>query len=138
MDGKMIDYIDNIFLQPNKKIITVYKIFKKVNNQYYNLDQRFQFSENDWNSCYWDKDQKRFDDIILKNNNVEYHSGFHSFIEYEESKIVYSKFYDNEIYKLYCCQAKFRLLYGTKLYLNIGKVNVCVSRGIKMLKELEV
>ena len=137
----MINLITKTFLQPNKKQVTVYKIFKIIDGNYYNLNGMFKFSKIDWNSCYWSLDKKRFDNIILKNNRIEYPTGFHSFMDYEQSYKVFNNrySYSDSIFVLCECKIKFRLVYGVENYkLNDDdfETKICISRGIKILKEL--
>lgn len=137
----MINNIIKKFILPNKKEIIVYKIFKIIEGNLYNLNGSFQFSKLDWNSCYWDGNKNRFDNIILEcNNGDKYECGFHSFTSIETSKIIYNKLYNNHNYIIYQCRIKYRLAEGTKNYVFEDKIilesRILVSRGIKIIKEI--
>ena len=149
--------ITRTFLQPNKKEITVYKIFVKPTNKYFSIyefftDQypninNFEFPPiGEWISCYTDVNGLKFPDKLIDpfDEEILYSCGFHSFMNYEQSQLVFkSNLYNNIIVDCVLCEcrAKFRLHYGILNYMiDRKKINteICVSRGIKILKELEV
>lgn len=139
----MIDQITRVLILPNKKIITTYKIFKKIDGCYYNInqynDRSFKFPPiGEWISCYWDYDKTRWDDIILKNNSIEYHTGFHSFTSFEDSKIIFNKLFNSPEYRLCKCHVKYRLIEGLKNYEfeNIIQTKILITRGLKIIKEI--
>ncbi len=140
----MIDQITRVLILPNKKIITTYKIFRKIDSCYYNINQYnnrfFKFSPiGEWISCYWDYDKVRWNDIILKNNNIEYQTGFHSFTSFEDSKIIYNKLFNSPEYNLCKCQVKYRLVEALKNYEfenSSIQTKILITRGLKIIREI--
>lgn len=140
----MINKIERVFLLPNKKITTTYKIFQKINGCYYNINEYnnryFKFPQIDeWISCYYDTDQNRWDNIMIKNFDIEYPTGFHSFSSLENSKIIYDLLYNLPNYKLCKCNIKYRLIEGLKNYefeSGIIQTKILISRGLKIIKEI--
>lgn len=151
--------ITRTFLQPNKKEITVYKIFNKSKNgDYFSLFQQptidcigkyFKFPPiGEWISCYIDINNERWPNRKIKpfGNNVVYSCGFHSYMDMDYEQICTISenllFYDRKYNIVLCeCRAKFRLYYGIiDCSINGNNISseICVSRGIKILKELEV
>lgn len=140
----MIDQITRVLILPNKKIITTYKIFRKIDSCYYNINEYnnryFKFPPiNEWCSCYWSYDKTRWDNNIIKFNNIEYPSGFHSFISLEESKIIFNNLYNLPDYVFCKCEIKYRLLEALKNYefeSGIIQTKILISRGLKIIKEI--
>jgi len=139
------DSIIRIFKLPNKKIITSYKIFQKIDNNYYSINQYynnyFRFPPiNEWCSCYFDYNKIRWNNFTVKDNNIEYPVGFHSLTSLEDSKIIYEKLYNLPNYVLCKCNIKYRLVEILKNY-DLGNgiipVNILVSRGLKIIKEIK-
>jgi hypothetical protein len=132
------------FLLPNKKEIISYKIFQKIDDCYYNINEYnnkfFQFPPiNEWISCYWSYDKNRWDDIIIKDNNIEYHTGFCSFLSLEDSKIIFEKLYNLPNYVLCKCHIKYRMyeiLKNYKFENDIIQTRILISRGLKIIKEI--
>ncbi len=140
-DFMLNDSIIKLFKLPNKKIITTYKIFQKINGYYFNINQYnniyFKFPPIDeWISCYCDYDKTSWNNIIIKNNNIEYPTGFHSFISLEDSKIIIN----NQPNYVFCkCKIKYRLAEILKSYefeSGIIQTKILVSRGLKIIKEI--
>lgn len=139
------NFITKKFILPNKKIISTYKIFQKINNYYYSINQYnnkfFKFPPiNEWISCYWSYDKDRWDDIVIKDNNIEYPVGFHSFISLEDSKIIYNQLYNQSNYTLCKCHIKYRTSEIMKTYElenSSIQVKILISRGLKIIKEYD-
>lgn len=158
----MLNRITKKYLQPNKKEITVYKIFRKDNGIYTNIfiyhgeffDQpRYFYFNNigEWTSCYLDKFESRWNDkTLIRSTGIEYPTGFHSYMLYKDSLNVLKNL-KNPDFTLCECRAKYRLLEGEMDWVDDGSnylmnvnseidglppVKVVVTRGIKIIKEL--
>lgn len=144
----MIDSITNVFLQPNKKEITVYKIFNKLNYNYFSLKPNrredlpdyFKFnSPGKWISCYIDANEKEWPDNNIDNGKVIYPRGFHSYIFLSDALMIYNSKYHSDYYVICECRSKFRLIEGIEKFIFDNKeyeIKVIVSRGIKIIGEI--
>lgn len=145
----MIESVTNVFLQPNKRETTVYKIFNKIKDNYLSLKSNSKKDTNDyfkfnppgeWISCYIDSNGEEWPNMDIDNGKVIYPRGFHSYILLPDAvKIYYSKYYSE--HSVLCeCRSKFRLIEGTEKFIFDGKeleTRVIVSRGIKIVRELK-
>jgi len=123
----MLDRITKKYLQPNKKEITVHKIFRKSNGiytsifirygEYFDQPRYFYFNNiGEWTSCYLDKFKARWNDkTLIKLTGIEYPMGFHSYMLYEDSLKIFENLNTEPRktdYVLCECRAKYRLLEG--------------------------
>jgi len=160
--GDILHEITKTFLSPNKKEITVYKIFRYdlINNRYLSLYGHtignsgylhdFVYPDmGKWISCYIDATGQKWPDILIDPicEGIKYSMGFHSYMNYDQAEEIFLTDFKDEKskkirYALCECRAKFRLYYGIINYVvNTNKEissELCISRGIKIFKELEV